>query len=641
MYQKNLMSRDKFLFSPLHLSSLGDDCIRYRAPSCFVVYMLNLHSTKVFMVNHTILCLDFMSGLLGDVYFLNEMYISLRNWKGHVHWVWKIGTWKWNVVKSQQNQKHIERECLWEPKAMAGYGYAYRSISTYSTVRDESRGPVTKPFVPFVPNTNSNSEAYVTKKTIVPVATKPYGDDYPAKGDGYGSPRKVDEFLTKVQNEASRPKKFTPVSSTDWRQSSQPPPTYNNGANGYGDYGSNKEAHKPVGVAIKNDNYDGHNGYGDYGSSKELRKPIGSAIRNDSYNGYNGPNGYGDYGNKEGRKLVEGPIRSDNYGSHNNPHGFGDYGNYVNKEGRKPVGGSIKDDKYDGYDGPNGYGDYGNKEGRKPVGGTIRSDKYDGYNTPNDYGGYDDYNSDEGYKSNGSPIRNGNYDGYNGAKNGYGGYGNKEGHKPYGSTTRDDNYDGYHSGNGYGDDGNYGNKEGYKPPSSPVPSDNYDRHRPGQPKIYGTTKEPIKIIPSKPKIGYAWTASPRKGTQLSEPTNDIDKAVQMLKEAAKLSGHGNKGGHNYDDYHRKHDEPTSKFGKGMELVKEVEELKNIVKPSTPNKDYGNATGRYGNFNFLSRPRTPPTHVADFRDNIDGRDDAGRYGIIDSRKAEKLYNGKRV
>ncbi|XP_019439964.1 PREDICTED: uncharacterized protein LOC109345429 isoform X1 [Lupinus angustifolius] len=364
---------------------------------------------------------------------------------------------------------------------MEGYGYTYLSISTYNTVRDETRGPVVKPFVPFVPNTNSNSEGQVTKKTIVPVATKPYVDDYPASDDGYGSPSKVDEFLTKVQNEASHPKRSTPVSSTDRRQLPQPV-SFNDRANGYSDRGGNKEGHKLVG-------YDGRSGYGDYGS---------------------------------------------------------------------------------------------HKEGIKPVGVTFRNDNYDGYNNPNDYGAY---NSKEGYKS------NSNYDGYNGANDGYGGYINKEGHRPYGSTTKNDNYDGFHGGNGYGDYGNYGKKEGYKPFGSPILSG----------------KVPNKIIPGKPNISTAWTVSPRKGTQLSDPTNDIDMAVQMLKEAANLSGHNNKGGHNYD-------EPTSKFGN---IGTPHSRYSVPIEQSSPNKDNRDATGweyaeRYGNAS-----------------------------IIDSREAEKRYGGRRV
>ncbi|CAL0316588.1 unnamed protein product [Lupinus luteus] len=414
---------------------------------------------------------------------------------------------------------------------MAGYGYTYLSISTYNTVREETRGPVVKPFVPFVPNTNSNSEGQVTKKTIVPVTTKPYVDDYPARGDGYGSPSKVDEFLTKVQNEASHPKRFTHVFSADRRQFPQPTSVNN----GYGDRGGNKEGHKLVG-------YDGHSGYGDYGS---------------------------------------------------------------------------------------------NKEGLKPVAVTFRNDNYDGYKYPNDYGAYD---SKEGYKSNGSPVRNGNYDGYNGANNGYGGYINKEGHIPYGSTTKNDNYDGFHGGNGYDDYGNYGKKEGYKPFGSPILSANYDRHHPAE--NYGATG-PNKIVTGKPKISTVWTVSPRKGTQLSEPTNDIDKAVQMLKEAANLSGHNNKGEHNYDDYQLRHDEPTSKFGN---IGTPHSRYSVPIEQSSPNKDYRDAAGWSENFNHLSQPHTPLTHVPDYRDNIDGRGYAERYGnasIIDSREAEKRYGGRRI
>ena len=551
---------------------------------------------------------------------------------------------------------------------MAGYGYTYRTVATYNTVREESRsrGPVIKPFVPFVPNTNTNSDGYVTQKKIVPVASRPPYDDDDDDGDYRrhsspsdewhrqkspvrSSPRKVDEFLTKVQDEASRPQRFSPMASTDWCQ-----PTSYNSPNGYGDYGGNKEGRKPIGSTIRNDNYDGPNGYGGFGdhNNGEGLKPSSNPLRNGKYDGYDGAN-----------------------------NGYGGYGSYNNKEGHKPTSNPIWNDRYDDYDGANnGYGGYGNKEGRRPFGSTTRNDKYDGYEGGNGYGDYGNYNNKEGHKPSSSPVRNDKYDGYDGANNGYGGgygnYNNKEGHRPYGSSPRSDKYDGYNGGNGYG---NYNNKEGHKPSSSPTRNDNYDRLRPAE--NYRAMEPNRNILGglTKPKVSTAWTAPPRKGTQLSEPTSDIGKAMELLKEAAKVTpdDHSNKGGHklsnNWAATLGNDSQPRSKFDKGKDLVKGAERLKNIVtgapqsrfsvpKSATPNKDdYGetidrrDATSRYGNLNFSSRPHTPPTptHVTfidgrepDYKENFGRRDDSRSYGkalgpIIDSRYAEKKFGGRKI
>ncbi|KAL2325441.1 hypothetical protein Fmac_024499 [Flemingia macrophylla] len=109
---------------------------------------------------------------------------------------------------------------------MAQYGYAssYRISSTYNVSSDTGE-PVSKPFAPFVPkfnNGNDTSEGYVTKKKIVPIASRPCYSDNDESDDEWkqpihGSPRKVDEFLTKV-----RP------------------------SSGYGDYGSNKQIASPT-----------------------------------------------------------------------------------------------------------------------------------------------------------------------------------------------------------------------------------------------------------------------------------------------------------------------------------------------------------------------------------------------------------
>ncbi|XP_061349472.1 uncharacterized protein LOC133294744 [Gastrolobium bilobum] len=251
------------------------------------------------------------------------------------------------------------------------------------------------------------------------------------------------------------------------------------------------------------------------------------------------------------------------------PYGDDDY----NKHSPQTEAYPIRNDNYAGYyNGTNGYGDYGsNKEGRNPIGGTIRNDNHDGYyNGTNDgYGDYGNYGNKEGRKPIGSTIRNDNYGGYNGP-NGYGEYNNKEGRKPFGSTLRNENY-------GDNDYGDYNYKE-----------------------------------VQRPKYSSGWTAAPRKGTQLSEPTHDIGKTIELLKKAAKETSnnnnneHSNKGGHKATGNVSWLGESTNKVEKGMELVKEAERLKNIV------------TG-------------PPLRYADYRDA----------SIIDPRNAEKIFKGKKV
>ncbi|QHN77604.1 hypothetical protein HN51_054962 [Arachis hypogaea] len=459
---------------------------------------------------------------------------------------------------------------------MAQYGYMYTSASSYNTIREESRGPAIKPFVPFVPNSNydpsTNSDGYATKKKIVPVASRPYDDyddDYkkrssPTSGEwnhrqrspDHVAQRKVDDFLTKVQNEASRPQ-WNSLPTNDWRHSPQAT-SYN-------------------GPAFSYANANGS----DYVGNKDVRKPIASTIRDDGYAGPNGYGGYGNHNNKEGHRPSSSPNRNDKYSG---------YGDYDNNEGHR----SIKSPKYGGYNGGNAYGDYGNhnKEELKPIRGN------EGYGAPN---------------------------------SGYGSYNNREEQRPFGSSPKSVNY----GGNGYGDyAGDYTNK---------------DRHKP---------------------ISVSWTHPPRKGTQLSEPTNNMDKALELLKEAARVSSNdlSNKGGHkaasptalpyeNRDDYLLRHGgadksassnswaaglgkAPKSKFDKSMELVKEAEKLKSIV--TAPSVDKRDLTNQFANLNISSKPKTPPKHSTFIGREVDyNRRDYGNAPIINSRTAEEIYGGRRI
>jgi hypothetical protein len=521
-------------------------------------------------------------------------------------------------------------------------------------MRNGTREPaVIKPFVPFLPKSNGSnySEGAVTKKTIVPVTSRPYDEPatkkYASSGDEsddddryhqtsvvHNSPRKVDnQFPTKVQNhEASRnPQRFGPVAD---RGRHSPQPT--------------AEGRKPIGISpIRNDNYDGPNGYGgdnpagvvrDPYPHKEGRKPIGGGSIKSSPDGYN--NGYG--GDKEGRKPIGiSPIRNDNYDGANGfggDHRAGFVGDtYPYKEGRKPIGGGSIRSSPDGYN--NRYGD--DKEGRKPVGiSPIRNDNYDG---PNGYGGdrrapaVGDPNL---YKEGPKPIGIGSirstHDGYN---NGHGG--DKEGRKPIVSSIKNDNYDGP---NGYGSD--YNKKEGYKPTRNGNYGNGYGiANRDNKP--FGSSSNPkyddgdnvVNYYSNRsnsngPKISSDWTRAPRQGTQLSEPIHDIEKAMELLKmEAAKRD-------HYYDS-----PTPTP--------------LDNWGAPGNSSPRFTDRTGSgitrpHGNFNQpQSRPCDSATRVKfvddgrDYGDDYYKRDDSGHYGygyhdaIIDSREAEKKFKGTRV
>ncbi|CAI8603386.1 unnamed protein product [Vicia faba] len=523
---------------------------------------------------------------------------------------------------------------------MAGYGYAYRSVSTYSTTRTSSGEPaVTKPFAPFVPKSNGSnySKGAVPKKIIVPVASRPYdepaSEKYASSGDEsddelhhqtvpvHSSPRKgVDQFPAKVLQNHEGGRKSQRLGPIVDRGRHSPQPT--------------AEGRKPIGISpIKNDKYDGTNGSPNL--YKEGRKPIeGDSSLRSGHDGYD-KNGYG---SDKGHKPIENGIKSGNYDSpkrYGGDHRAAVAGdpNHPYKEGRKPITGIIRS-AHDGYS--NGYG--GDKEGRRPIESNIKNGNYE-YDSPNRYGGdykeghkpigggsirtsHDGYNSGysgdkEGYK----PIGGGNIQkDYYDSPNGYGGdY--KEGHKPIGGGNIQNDY--YGSPNGYG--GDYNQKEGYKP----MRNGNYGNN-------YGNV----------PKISSDWSVAPRKGTQLSEPTHDIDKALELLKiEAAKRD-------HPYEsnnDHHHYYDSPVPTAmdnwgapasGNGSPRFSDRTGFAGIMRPN-------------GNVNQLqSRPRNSPIHVTfvdDGRDYGDDdyyrRGDVGRYGyrdaVIDSREAEKKFKGTRV
>ncbi|WCJ43269.1 hypothetical protein M5689_024024 [Euphorbia peplus] len=188
---------------------------------------------------------------------------------------------------------------------MAGYGY--RSSTPYSSPQTDDWGKTTyasdhvcrpvivdaegrkRPIVSFTPN--QNSEYYVTRTTETVVQEQilsPYASEmmqpplWSPEGHGvveekwqkhpnsvHDYPPKVDEFVTRVQTEASRPK-FGPMSASTWRQTAKP--------SGYGsefhEYSNSDKKHTSSGY--QNDAYDDNN-YGKYGN-------------NNNNNGWNKPN---------------------------------------------------------------------------------------------------------------------------------------------------------------------------------------------------------------------------------------------------------------------------------------------------------------------------------------------------------------
>ncbi|CAL5208529.1 unnamed protein product [Lathyrus oleraceus] len=547
---------------------------------------------------------------------------------------------------------------------MAGYGFSYRSVSTYSTTRTGSRDAADiKPFAPFVPKSNGTnySEGAVTKKIIVPVTSRrhaePSTEKYASSGDEsddefhhqtipvHSSPGKaVDKLPANVQqnHEGGRiPQRLGPIVD---RGRHSPQPT--------------AEGRKPVGISpIKNDKY---HGSGDHRAGvvedpnlrkegrkpvvvedpnlrKEGRKPIvGDSSLRSAHDGYDN-NGYG---SDKRHKPVENSIKNGNYDSPNRYGGdhraavAGDPNPY--KEGRKPIGtGSIRSASRDGYN--NGYGG-GDKEGRRPIEGNIKNGigNYE-YDSPNRYGGDhrgapvvgDPSFYKEGHKPIGGGSIRTNHDGYN---SGYSG--DKEGYKPVGGGNIQNDY--YDSPNGYG--GDY--KEGHKP----IGGGNIQNGYYDSPNAYGEGYKPMtngnygNSYGNAPKISSDWSAAPRKGIQLSEPTHDIDKALELLMIEAAKHDHNQSN----NDHHHYYDSPSptpDNWG-GSPRFTDRTGSAGIMRPS-------------GNVNQLqSRPRNSPIHVTfvdDGRDYGDDgyyrRGDIGRYGyrdaVMDSREAEKKFKGTRV
>ncbi|KAF2287918.1 hypothetical protein GH714_003214 [Hevea brasiliensis] len=177
---------------------------------------------------------------------------------------------------------------------MAGYNYPHRSSSAYNSPRaddwsktsyasDHVCRPVIvdaegrkRPIVSFGPAQNSDffvtrTETIVQEHVISPFASEHHHNSCsPLEGCGVveerwhsssspsqDRPSKVDDFITKVQIEASRPR-FGTVNPANWRQTLKPTgfPGNNGGYNSeFNDYG-NKEWQKPSGNAYRSDSYD-------------------------------------------------------------------------------------------------------------------------------------------------------------------------------------------------------------------------------------------------------------------------------------------------------------------------------------------------------------------------------------------------
>ncbi|TXG65802.1 hypothetical protein EZV62_007077 [Acer yangbiense] len=113
------------------------------------------------------------------------------------------------------------------------------------------------------PFTEYNKHSSPTK-VVVPLKDHGYGEDkWHSKplSPVHERPQKVEEFITKVQIDASRPNRF-PLSSNVWRQSPNSDKGYHGNTTGYGrDYSdlSSKESYKPSVHTIRNEDYDDYN----------------------------------------------------------------------------------------------------------------------------------------------------------------------------------------------------------------------------------------------------------------------------------------------------------------------------------------------------------------------------------------------
>ena len=188
---------------------------------------------------------------------------------------------------------------------MAGIGYSYRGYSSYDPPSSDDYGSKTgyvpdhvcrpviidadgrkRPIISY--RVDQNADQYVTKtETYYQQHVHPpkeYEDkEVPRWSEEYhgaenkfrrplasadGRPQKVEEFITKVQIEASRPKEYAPWDASYQRQTPK--------STGYDGY---------------TDGYDERNGF----SNKDLLKPSGNAHRND--------NNYDDYYRKQGSNM--------------------------------------------------------------------------------------------------------------------------------------------------------------------------------------------------------------------------------------------------------------------------------------------------------------------------------------------------
>ncbi|QCE07394.1 hypothetical protein DEO72_LG9g2413 [Vigna unguiculata] len=502
------------------------------------------------------------------------------------------------------------------------YRYQSATISTYNTSSSVRSETVTKPFSPFVPKYNSGdgySDEYVGKKKLVPVGRRPY--EYESD----------DEWKhERGTNPAHRayvdpPPSSIPVTLPHSGHSSQPIPyvtkpnikTTPDYYADHGDYGTKeKYKPKPASTPVYADGYGTDNG--DYNNKERYKsKPTSGPAYNDGYGA-----DYGDYNNKERYKSKPtfNPVYNDGYGA--------DYGDYNNKERYRPKP-TFSPVYHDGYGTDDG--DYNNKERYKPK-STVVPVYNDGYGakpsgTPvyNDgYGAdYGDYNNREGYNPKPKPSDSSVYNDRYGAD--YGSYNNKEGYKPK-STGIPFHNNGY--GDNYGTDngkerstpkpiespvyndgygGDYGNySKGPKPKSTEIPvyNDGYGvggasptGHDYGGYGNYPNNKERNKLV------GPKTIETPRKGTPLSKPMNDINEALELLKkEAAVVNGNE----------------------KNMNLVDETEKLKKIATkaPETPAKGNSRFSSQRPLFNF-SDGRRPD------------------YGVIDHKEAEKKFKGMTI
>uniref|UniRef100_A0A5B6YJE1 Uncharacterized protein n=1 Tax=Davidia involucrata TaxID=16924 RepID=A0A5B6YJE1_DAVIN len=193
---------------------------------------------------------------------------------------------------------------------MAGYGYTNRGYTTYQgtdpRADDWSRQSyggsgysdhVCRPVIidaegrkrPVISYTPGNSESYVTSERIVehvhtPVVVTDYKygppttkvetvKDYGVVNSKWGRPSSPEDFITKVQTEASRPARTGLLSTTNWPNT--PNSTGYNGTTGYGEYSnySNSNWTRPSGNVIRDDSFSDY--YRRNDGVKERQSPKG------------------------------------------------------------------------------------------------------------------------------------------------------------------------------------------------------------------------------------------------------------------------------------------------------------------------------------------------------------------------------